>query len=159
MSSMSEDDGFDGDELERLRSLVGASEVSYRAALLDRAEAQRVARDAVAEVGTLRGEIVELGVEASRARQDQDSLASDRANAQRAAHEAAAEAHEAIVQVDLLQSEVAGLSTQLARALEDREVLLERAAMRPGRRLFDQLRGRWKTAVAPRLERLTGRPR
>jgi len=61
-------------ELERLRSLVGPSERSYEALRTDVAEAQRVARDAVTELGELRGRIVELEGHLARARQDQDFL-------------------------------------------------------------------------------------
>lgn len=61
-------------EVDRLRSLVGPSEVSYEAARRDVAEAERVARDAVTELGNLRGRIVELEGHLARARQDQDFL-------------------------------------------------------------------------------------
>lgn len=71
---MSDDDNSDRDELERLRALVGPSEASYEGLLRDRDEAQRIAQEAVAQAGALRGEIVELGVQVSRARQDQDVL-------------------------------------------------------------------------------------
>jgi hypothetical protein len=152
LSSMSEDDNSDRGELERLRSLVGPSEVSYDASLRDRDGAQRLAQEALAEAGVLRGQIVEGDVELSRARQDQDLLLRDRDEVQRRATEAAAE-------VEVLRAEVIGLDTQLTRALHDRELLLQRAAMRPGRRLFDQVRGRWRTAVAPRVKRFTGRLR
>ena len=64
----------DESELERLRNLVGPSETAYAELLADRDEAQRVARDASAEVGELRGRIVELNTQVSRARQDQDVL-------------------------------------------------------------------------------------
>ena len=64
----------DESELERLRSLVGPSEISYAELLADRDEAQRVARDAGIEVGELRGHILELNTQVSRARQDQDLL-------------------------------------------------------------------------------------
>jgi len=64
----------DESELERLRNLVGPSETAYAELLADRDEAQRVARDASAEVGELRGHIVELNTQVSRARQDQDIL-------------------------------------------------------------------------------------
>jgi hypothetical protein len=61
-------------EIERLRSLVGPSEDSYEALRRDVAGAQQTAREALAETGQLRGQIVELGVQLSRARQDQDVL-------------------------------------------------------------------------------------
>jgi chromosome segregation ATPase len=64
----------DESELDRLRGLVGPSETSYAELRADRNEAQRVARDAVAELGELRGHIVELNTQVSRARQDQDLL-------------------------------------------------------------------------------------
>ena len=60
------------DELERLRELVGPSETSYAALREDRDEAVRTARTAVAEAGELRGQIVDLSVQLSRARQDQE---------------------------------------------------------------------------------------
>ena len=60
------------DELERLRALVGPSETSYEELRRDRDEAVRVAREAMAEVGELRGDIVDLRVQVSRARQDQE---------------------------------------------------------------------------------------
>lgn len=61
-------------ELERLRALVGPSEVAYESLQSDVVEARRVARDAVTELGTLRGRIVELEGHLARARQDQDFL-------------------------------------------------------------------------------------
>ncbi len=64
----------DESELERLRSLVGPSETAYEQLLADRDEAQRVAREARAETGELRGRILELNTQVSRARQDQDLL-------------------------------------------------------------------------------------
>ena len=64
----------DESELDRLRNLVGPSETAYAELLADRDEAQRVARNASAEVGELRGHIVELNTQVSRARQDQDVL-------------------------------------------------------------------------------------
>ena len=64
----------DESELERLQRLVGPSETSYTELLADRDEAQRVARVALAETGELRGHIVELNTQVSRARQDQDLL-------------------------------------------------------------------------------------
>ncbi len=151
----------DGDdfELERLRELVGASEVSYEAARRDRAEAERVAREAAAEAGTLHGEIIELRVEVDRTRQEQDTLVRERDDALREARDAAAAAQNAAIEVDRLQREVEGLNTQLTRALEDRELLLQRAAMRPARRLYDQLMRRWSAVVAPRLARFARRSR
>lgn len=64
----------DESELERLRDLVGPSETSYAQLRADRDEAERVARDALAVTGELRGHIVELNAQVSRARQDQDLL-------------------------------------------------------------------------------------
>ncbi len=64
----------DESELERLRNLVGPSETAYAELLADRDEAQQVARDASAAAGELRGHIVELKTQVSRARQDQDIL-------------------------------------------------------------------------------------
>ncbi|WP_040493828.1 hypothetical protein [Ilumatobacter nonamiensis] len=61
-------------ELERLRGLVGPSEMSYEALQADVIEAERVARAAVTEMGELRGRIVELEGHLARARQDQDFL-------------------------------------------------------------------------------------
>ncbi len=59
-------------ELERLRALVGPSETDYEALRADRDEAQEVARRAEQEAGKLRGELAEMSVQLSRARQDQD---------------------------------------------------------------------------------------
>ncbi len=64
----------DASELERLRQLVGPSETGYAELRNDRDAAQRVAREAEAETGRLRGHIVELSAQLSRARQDQDLL-------------------------------------------------------------------------------------
>ncbi|HEY5663129.1 MAG TPA: hypothetical protein VIS05_03745 [Ilumatobacter sp.] len=61
-------------ELERLRALVGPSEVAYEALRADRDAAVEVARSALAEAGELRGQITEMSVQLSRARQDQDLL-------------------------------------------------------------------------------------
>jgi len=61
-------------ELDRLRALVGPSEVSYEALQSDVIAAQDVARAAVAEAGELSGRMVELEVHLARARQDQDFL-------------------------------------------------------------------------------------
>jgi phage shock protein A len=71
---MSDGNNSDFEELERLRALVGPSELSYHALLRDRFEAQRTAQEASAQAGALRGKIVELGVQVSRARQDQEVL-------------------------------------------------------------------------------------
>jgi len=57
------------DELERLRALVGPSEKSYDDLRLDRDESVRVARETLAEMGTLRGDIFDLRVQVARARQ------------------------------------------------------------------------------------------
>ena len=67
-------DVSDAAELERLRELVGPSETSYIALRDDRDAAARLARDAELEAGRLRGHIVELSTQLSRARQDQDLL-------------------------------------------------------------------------------------
>ena len=69
MSAVSE-----ASELERLRELVGPSETSYAELRTDRDAARAVARDAEAEAGRLRGQIVEMSAQLSRARQDQDLL-------------------------------------------------------------------------------------
>ena len=61
-------------ELERLRRLVGPSEVAYEQLRRDVEEAARVAREAVEEAGRLRGLLTETNVQLSRARQDQDVL-------------------------------------------------------------------------------------
>lgn len=61
-------------DLERLRALVGPSETAYAALLTDRDEAQRLAREALAETGELRGRLIEVAVQLERARQDQDLL-------------------------------------------------------------------------------------
>jgi len=61
-------------EADRLSALVGPSEVSYETLQRDVAEAERVAREAVTELGDLRGRIVELEGHLARARQDQDFL-------------------------------------------------------------------------------------
>lgn len=68
MTSMDESD----EELERLRELVGPSETSYTSLRDDRDDAVRLAREATAEAGELRGHIVDLSVQLSRARQDQE---------------------------------------------------------------------------------------
>ncbi len=60
------------DELERLRALVGPSETSYSALREDRDQAVQLAKEAMAETGELRGQIVDLSVQLSRARQDQE---------------------------------------------------------------------------------------
>ncbi|MEP1125038.1 MAG: hypothetical protein ABJH68_14235 [Ilumatobacter sp.] len=59
-------------ELERLRELVGPSETSYASLREDRDEAVRVAKEAMADAGELRGHIVDLSVQLSRARQEQE---------------------------------------------------------------------------------------
>ncbi len=59
-------------ELERLRELMGPSETSYAALLEDRDQAVQAAKDALAEAGELRGHIVDLSVQLSRARQEQE---------------------------------------------------------------------------------------
>lgn len=67
MTSMNE-----ADEIERLRELVGPSETSYAALRDDRNQAVQVAQEAMAEAGELRGHIVDLSVQLSRARQEQE---------------------------------------------------------------------------------------
>jgi hypothetical protein len=62
------------DEIERLRALVGPSEVGYEQLRDDRDRAEAVAREATHEAGELRGRIEEMSVQLSRARQDQDLL-------------------------------------------------------------------------------------
>lgn len=59
-------------EVERLRQLVGPSETAYVALRRDRDEAQRVAKAAVHDAGELRGQLAEMSVQLSRARQEQD---------------------------------------------------------------------------------------
>ncbi len=60
------------DELERLREMVGPSETSYAELREDRDQAVHAAKQASAEAGELRGHIVDLSVQLSRARQDQE---------------------------------------------------------------------------------------
>jgi hypothetical protein len=62
------------DELERLRLLVGPSEVDYASLRAGRDAAQEVAKQAMAESGELSGRLEEMSVQLSRARQDQDVL-------------------------------------------------------------------------------------
>lgn len=61
-------------ELARLRVLVGPSEASYEALIADRDRARDLAKSAAMEVGELRGQLTEMSVQLSRARQDQDLL-------------------------------------------------------------------------------------
>ncbi len=61
-------------EVERLRELVGPSERSYRALRDDVEAAEQFARAAAVEAGELRGQLAEMSVQLSRARQDQDLL-------------------------------------------------------------------------------------
>ena len=61
-------------ELDRLRTLVGPSEKAYAELQSDVEQARRVARDAVTELGDLRGRIVELETMLARARQEQEFL-------------------------------------------------------------------------------------
>ena len=68
MSAMDES----ADEMERLRELIGPSETSYAQLRKDRDQAVQLAKDASAEAGELRGHIVDLSVQLSRARQDQE---------------------------------------------------------------------------------------
>lgn len=62
------------EELDRLRALVGPSEVSYEQLRADVRRAEEQARAAEHEAGALRGQIEEMSVQLSRARQDQDLL-------------------------------------------------------------------------------------
>ncbi len=62
------------DELERLRELVGPSEIEYRQLRADLAAAQQLVREAEQAAGVLRGDITEMSVQLARARQDQDVL-------------------------------------------------------------------------------------
>jgi hypothetical protein len=68
MSAMDEP----AEELERLREMVGPSEMSYAALREDRDQAVQAAKEAAGEAGELRGHIVDLSVQLSRARQDQE---------------------------------------------------------------------------------------
>ncbi len=61
-------------ELERLRRLVGPSEIGYRELRDDVIAASTEAKSAVLESGRLRGELTEMSVQLARARQDQDML-------------------------------------------------------------------------------------
>lgn len=61
-------------ELGRLRVLVGPSEIAYEALVADRDAAIEAAKAATLEVGELRGQLTEMSVQLSRARQDQDLL-------------------------------------------------------------------------------------
>lgn len=61
-------------EVERLRALIGPSDVSYAALQDDVAGAREAARLAEAEAGALRGQIAELHVQLARARQDQERV-------------------------------------------------------------------------------------
>lgn len=70
MPPMSTDD----DELERLRSLVGPSEASYRRLNADLDAAVEQTRSAELAAGELRGRLEEMSVQLARARQDQDTL-------------------------------------------------------------------------------------
>lgn len=62
------------EELGRLRTLVGPSETAYAAVAADRDEAIAAAKSAALEAGELRGQLAEMSVQLSRARQDQDVL-------------------------------------------------------------------------------------
>lgn len=62
------------EELERLRALVGPSERDYSSLRGDVEQAEAAARAAQREAGELRGELAEMRVQLSRARQDQDLL-------------------------------------------------------------------------------------
>ncbi len=64
----------DDDELQRLRALVGPSEVDYRQLVDDLAASSSATRAAELAEGQLRGELAEMSVQLARARQDQDTL-------------------------------------------------------------------------------------
>lgn len=59
-------------EVERLRALVGPSELSYTELQQDVLAARDVAKGAEAAAGVLRGQVAELHVALARARQDQE---------------------------------------------------------------------------------------
>lgn len=61
-------------EVERLRELVGPSELSYDMLRQDLLAARDAARGAEARAGVLGGQVAELHVELARARQDQDQF-------------------------------------------------------------------------------------
>jgi chromosome segregation ATPase len=61
-------------ELERLRELVGPSEIAYAQLRDDLDAASAELRALEAEVGALRGRQVEMDVQLARARQDQEAL-------------------------------------------------------------------------------------
>lgn len=60
-------------ELERLRALVGPSEIAFRELRDDVFEASAQTKLAALESGRLRGELAEMTVQLARARQDQDA--------------------------------------------------------------------------------------
>lgn len=60
------------EEVERLRNLIGPSERGYLALRNDVEAAEAHAREASAEAGALRGQLAEMRVQVSRARQDQE---------------------------------------------------------------------------------------
>ncbi len=59
-------------ELERLRAIVGPSEVDYATLREDVAAASSMAKDAELEAGRLRAHVEQLSTDLWRARQDQD---------------------------------------------------------------------------------------
>ena len=61
-------------ELERLRTLVGPSEIGFAELRDDVVAASAEAKLAVLEAGRLRGELAEMSVQLARGRQDQDVL-------------------------------------------------------------------------------------
>lgn len=61
-------------ELERLRRLVGPSEIGFGELRDDLIAASAETKLAALEVGRLRGELAEMSVQLARARQDQDVL-------------------------------------------------------------------------------------
>ena len=62
------------DELERLRSLVGPSEIAYRTMRDDLDAAAERTKQLELAAGTLRGRLAEMSVQLARARQDQDRM-------------------------------------------------------------------------------------
>ncbi len=61
-------------ELERLRSLVGPSEVDYATLRADVVAASEMAKQAELEAGRLRAHVEQMSTDLWRARQDQDHL-------------------------------------------------------------------------------------
>ncbi|MEM1333999.1 MAG: hypothetical protein AAGG08_11110 [Actinomycetota bacterium] len=65
-------DAAERDELERLRRLIGPSEMAHETLLADVAAASEMARRAEHEAGRLRAHVEQLSTDLWRARQDQD---------------------------------------------------------------------------------------